>query len=167
MSPAVLVIGANGQSIQLPPLRLADPLGQVGSATIRAALKRSYPTYAFLRTPSKLPSDLSSHPTLKVIQGDAKDVSALRSAISQKNPPIDAVIVTAPMGDMGGRRSGYEEINQKIIEVVQAEQRDSGRKIKVWLMAGSAILEHPEIPGQYLNKLYVTSYLCSGDHGGI
>jgi putative NADH-flavin reductase len=127
--------------------------GQIGSSTVRAALKRSYPTYAFLRTPSKLPSDLSSDSALKVLAGDAKDSSAVASALSQKNPPIDAVVVAAPMGDMRGHRSGYEEINKNIIDAVRAEQEKSGRKIRLWIMAGAAILEHPEIPGTKINEL--------------
>lgn len=86
------------------------------------------------------------------MQGDASDANSVRLALKQE-PPVDAVIITAPMGDMRGRRSGFEDINHNIIQAIQAEQKEGGRKIRVWMMAGQAILEHPLKKGTYLNKL--------------
>jgi len=76
----------------------------------------------------------------------------VREALKQ-DPPVDAVIITAPMGDMRGRRSGYEQINRTVVQAIQAEQEETGRRIRVWIMAGQAIQEHPLKKGTYLNKL--------------
>lgn len=68
---------------------------------------------------------------------------------------VDAVIVAAPFGDMRGRRSGYEQIAKNVIDSINEVQRRTGqeRKIRLWLMAGSAVLEHPEVKGKYLSGL--------------
>jgi multimeric flavodoxin WrbA len=129
------------------------PAGKVGSATLKAALDRSIPTSAFLRTPSKLSSSLSSNPSCKVISGDAKSKSSVLSALNNDGQYITCVVIAAPYGDMRGRRSGYEEINENILRAVLEFQKEKGVEVKVWIMAGSAVLEHPEYKGRYLNSL--------------
>lgn len=158
-SPTVLVIGANGEyrfspdQTSLNMYRPALPtLGQIGSATLRAAIKRGYPTIAYLRTPSKLPADLQDG-NVQVVQGNALEAGSIRSAIQNNGKIVDAVVVAAPMGDMRGRRSGYEQIAENAIRGVKEAQKEKGTEIKLWLMAGAAVLEHPEIPGTYASDL--------------
>jgi putative NADH-flavin reductase len=137
-------------------LRLILPTnlsGKVGSATLQASLDRQIPTIAFLRNPSKLSSHFTSNPLCKTIQGDAKSRQSIASAIRNDGQPVTAVVIAAPYGDMRGRRSGFEEINENVLREVLEYQMEKGEKVKVWIMAGSAVLEHPEFRGRYLNTL--------------
>ncbi|KAM0751156.1 hypothetical protein T439DRAFT_355989 [Meredithblackwellia eburnea MCA 4105] len=141
MSPRVLVIGASGS---------------VGSATVLSSLSHGFPTIAFLRTPSKLPPSISNFPStslLTIHKGDALSLPALISAFKEHGK-VDAVVVAAPMGDMRGCRSGYEEIAKNVVEAVKKEQEERGERIKVWFMAGSAVMEHPEVQGRYLSSFF-------------
>lgn len=50
------------------------------------------------------------------------------------------------MGDMRGRRSGYEKICEVVVKAVQEVQKEEGRKLKLWIMAGAAVLGIPGKP---------------------
>ena len=60
------------------------------------------------------------------------------------------------MGSMRERgKTHYEEIARNVMEVVQEVQNEDkdGNRIKLWVMAGSALLGHPEYPDRLLNSL--------------
>lgn len=130
------------------------PPGAVGSATVQAALRKSIPTVAFLRTPSKLPADLATSPLLEIKTGDARSAADVRSALtSDPSRPITAVVLAAPFGSMRQRgTTGYEEIAKNTVGAVQEQQKQTGRKIKLWIMAGSAVLSHPDNRDRYLSS---------------
>lgn len=113
---------------------------------------------AFLRTPSKLPSDLSTSLLVHVVQGDASSASDVRQALAApakgSEGAISAVILAAPFGSMRERgKTGYETIAKNVVTAVQARQRETGQAIKLWTMAGAAVLDHPLYPGRKANSL--------------
>jgi hypothetical protein len=58
------------------------------------------------------------------------------------------------MGSMSTRgKTRYEDITRSVVEVVQEVQKAHGKRIKLWVMAGSAILSHPDFPDRLLNSL--------------
>ncbi|KAK7214639.1 hypothetical protein V2G26_002642 [Clonostachys chloroleuca] len=63
----VLVLGATGPS---------------GISLLRELLHRKYSTVAYVRSPSKIPDDISSNSKLTVIKGDMDDREALTKALS-------------------------------------------------------------------------------------
>ncbi|CAH0046618.1 unnamed protein product [Clonostachys solani] len=63
----VLVLGATGPS---------------GISLLRELLYREHSTVAYVRSPSKIPEDISSNPLLTVIKGDMNDREALTKALS-------------------------------------------------------------------------------------
>jgi hypothetical protein len=67
--------------------------------------------------------------------------------------PVEAVVIAAPCAGALFRDGVYEQININIIKAVQAEQRESGRKIRVWVMMSQAVMEHPARRGVYLRRL--------------
>ena len=93
---------------------------------------------------------------MKVVKGDATSPEAVGSAFTGSDPKdaISAVVLAAPFGSMRKRgATGYEEVLHNVLLQVMREQKSSGRKIKVWIMAGSAVLDHPVYKGRMLSGL--------------
>ncbi len=126
--------------------------GRVGSATVRASLARGHETIAFLRTPSKLPSELASNPLCRIYQGDAQNAQAIGAAI-RDHAPLKAIILTAPLGEMLGKNDDYTKIANIVIRAVHDAQMEQGSKIRFWIMAGAAVLEHPDHPGKFISDV--------------
>ncbi|KAH8827536.1 hypothetical protein DL96DRAFT_1708875 [Flagelloscypha sp. PMI_526] len=124
--------------------------GAVGSRTLKSCLTRNYTVTAFVRSPSKLPSDLVSYPNLTIVQGDAADSQAVTAAIEGH----DAVIQSAAFGSNfvfpWSNRTGSdlsEEIVRTVVDAavqVQKKRSAEGKSpLRVWAVSGLVLMDHP------------------------
>ena len=74
----------------MPHLAIFGGTGPSGQCVIEEALSRKYTVTIFARTPSKLPSSITSSPSVTVIQGTLDD----RDAITRAVTGADAVLST-------------------------------------------------------------------------
>lgn len=75
--------------------------GLCGIVFTRAALEAGHKLTLYVRNPSKLPSDLSTHPNLTIIPGELDDTSGL-----QKAAACGASIFISFAGPTLGKREG-------------------------------------------------------------
>lgn len=75
--------------------------GLCGLVFVRTALEAGHTLTLYMRTPSKIPSDLSSNPQLHVIEGALEDESGLRKAAG-----CGADIFVSLAGPTLGKREG-------------------------------------------------------------
>jgi NAD dependent epimerase/dehydratase family enzyme len=80
--------------------------GLCGLIFTRASLEAGHTITLYARTPSKIPSDLSSNPRLLIIQGELGDEEGLKKAV---NCGADVFISLA--GPTLGKREGTVRIN--------------------------------------------------------
>lgn len=66
--------------------------GGTGLATLKLALKDGNNVNVLARTPSKLSSLSSQYPNLHIIQGDIRDIPAIKSTLTIDNQVVDIVI---------------------------------------------------------------------------
>ncbi len=75
--------------------------GVCGTIFTRAALSAGHTLTLYARTPSKIPSDVSSHPHLHVIQGEFGDEDGLKKAAA-----CGATVFISMAGPTLGERKG-------------------------------------------------------------
>jgi uncharacterized protein YbjT (DUF2867 family) len=80
---------------------LLGATGLCGVIFIRAAVEAGHTLTLYVRTPSKLPADLSNHASVKVIEGELSDEDGLRRAAS-----CGANIFVSLAGPTLGKREG-------------------------------------------------------------
>ncbi|RYP48451.1 hypothetical protein DL768_005653 [Monosporascus sp. mg162] len=59
--------------------------GPTGICLLRELLFRKHPTIAYVRNPSKIPSELSANPLLEIVKGEIDDVEALSLAVAKSS----------------------------------------------------------------------------------
>ncbi|RYP79506.1 hypothetical protein DL769_002925 [Monosporascus sp. CRB-8-3] len=57
--------------------------GPAGICLLRELLFRNHPTIAYVRNPSKIPTELSANPLLEIVKGEIDDVEALSFAVAK------------------------------------------------------------------------------------
>jgi len=126
--------------------------GRIGSVALASCLKNGYNVTAFVRTPSKLPNDVVSHPNVTVFQGDALSKESLVNAIKNQ----DAVIQAAVYGsDSPFGTSDSEAVVRNIVEAVKEVQSasSSSRLIRLWVVSGQVLLDIPGTNGKIVGDL--------------
>ncbi|KAI5796411.1 hypothetical protein EDC01DRAFT_651427 [Geopyxis carbonaria] len=78
---------------------LLGATGGSGLCTISAALSAGHTVTAYVRTPSKIPAALTSHPRLRVITGTLGEVDKLQAALAGQDVVIS--LLGPPMSEMG------------------------------------------------------------------
>ncbi|KAH8813654.1 hypothetical protein DL96DRAFT_1472284, partial [Flagelloscypha sp. PMI_526] len=127
--------------------------GSIGSKALKSCLAHNYDVTGFVRSPSKLPSDLVSHENLTIVQGDAVDPQAVAAAIEGH----DAVIQSAAFGSNfvfpWSNRSGSdlsEEIVRTVVDAavqVQKKRTAEGKPpLRVWNVSGLVLMDYPPSP---------------------
>ncbi|RYP24667.1 hypothetical protein DL765_000394 [Monosporascus sp. GIB2] len=59
--------------------------GPAGICLLRELLFRNHPTIAYVRNPSKIPTELSANPLLEIVKGEIDDVEALSIAVAESS----------------------------------------------------------------------------------
>ncbi|MDI1489319.1 MAG: hypothetical protein OHK93_008597 [Ramalina farinacea] len=143
----VLVIGAAGKllngSFMLCPREAHLHKGRVGSAALAACLAKNHVVTAFVRSPSKLPLEVRTHPRIRVVRGDATSPASLVEAIRDQ----DAIIQTAIYGSNSPwGTSDSEKVIRTIvtaIKEVQSSRRLGATPIRLWVLSGQVLLDIP------------------------
>lgn len=132
------------------PILTAPTTGRVGSAALAACLSKKHTVTAFLRNPSKLPQELHSHPSLRIVQGDATHKTSLVDAIRDQDAVIQAAVYgsNTPFGT-----SDAEKVVRCTIEAVKEVQasrspRNGAQGIRLWIMSGQVLMDLPGYAGK-------------------
>lgn len=111
--------------------------GPAGICLLRELLHRNHTVIAYARSPSKIPSDLSSHPLLSVTKGEMNDLPTFSSAIKGCSTVISHL--GAQISDTHIAPSLYADMYR---ETVIPAMRQEGIK-RIFLM-GTMAIQKPE-----------------------
>ncbi|KAF1357580.1 hypothetical protein EJ07DRAFT_167496 [Lizonia empirigonia] len=128
--------------------------GPAGICLLRELLHRNHTVVAYARSPSKIPTDLSSNPHLSVVKGEMNDLNTFSTAINSCSTIISHL--GAQITDTHIAPSMYADIYRK---TVVPAMRNHGVK-RIFLM-GTMAIQRPEEEdsawrkGREEGKLYV------------
>lgn len=120
--------------------------GNVGSRMLPALLAHKHQVVAYVRNPTKIPSEAKSKLD-SIVVGSASDSAAIKTAILSHN--CDAVVNAAGLAAMTGFTSQGEfpaifaAVTQAALE---AGRERGGAPVRCWLMSGFGILDSPKKP---------------------
>ncbi|CAG8957217.1 hypothetical protein HYFRA_00009419 [Hymenoscyphus fraxineus] len=120
--------------------------GNVGSRMLPALLARNHRVVAYVRTPSKIPSEAKSKLDA-IITGSATDSEAIKAAIISHN--CDAVVNAAGVAAITRFHSqgDFSTIFAAVVKAAREAGRErGGAPIRCWLMSGFGILDSPKKP---------------------
>ena len=120
--------------------------GNVGSRMLPALLAHKHQVVAFVRTPAKISTEITSKLD-SIFVGSASDSAAIKSAILSHK--CDAVVNAAGVASMTGLTSQGEfpAIFAAVVQAtLEARRERGGAPIRCWLMSGFAILDSPKKP---------------------
>lgn len=123
---------------------LLGATGNLGSRLIPALLTHDHTTIAFVRSATKLaqllPQPINEH--LHVIEGDAKDATAVKQAVLDN--ACDAVVSTAGLAALAPwSKSDLPEIFRAVLTGVREAGEERGRPVRVWFLGGFGVLFYP------------------------
>ena len=117
--------------------------GRVGSAALAACLTKNHVVTAFVRSPSKLPLEVRTHPRIRVVEGDATSRASLVEAIRDQ----DAIIQAAVYGSNSPWATSDSEkvirTTVSAIKEVQSSRRSGATPIRLWVLSGQVLLDIP------------------------
>lgn len=111
--------------------------GPAGLCVIRELLYRTHPVVAYARSPSKIPSDLSSNPLLKIVKGEMNDYKAFSSALKGCS-----AIISQLGGDINNPNVSPTLYTDMYRDTVIPAMREHG--IKKILLMGTIAITRPE-----------------------
>lgn len=120
--------------------------GNVGSRMFPALLAHEHQVVAYVRTPTKIPSEAKSRLD-SIVVGSATDSAAIKAAILHHN--CDAVVNSAGLARTTGLTSQGEfpAIFAAVVQAaLEAGRERGGAPIRCWLMSGYGILDSPKNP---------------------
>jgi putative NADH-flavin reductase len=122
---SVLVIGASGR---------------IGLVAVQSCLDRGHTVTAFLRSPSKIPDSVRAHANIRIVQGDARDRSALQSAIHGQDAVIQAAVYgsNSPWGT-----SDSEVVVGAVIQAANDVSTSRGTPLRLWVLSGQVLMDLP------------------------
>ncbi|CAG8976125.1 hypothetical protein HYALB_00002407 [Hymenoscyphus albidus] len=131
--------------------------GNVGSRMLPALLARNHQVVAYVRTPSKIPSEAKSKID-SIVTGSATDSEAIKAAITSHS--CDAIVNAAGVAPMT-RFHSQGDFSTIFAAVVKAAALEAGRErggapIRCWLMSGFGILDSPKKP--YMMADYIPMF---------
>jgi nucleoside-diphosphate-sugar epimerase len=83
--------------------------GGTGLAVLKLCLEAGNAVNVLARSPSKLSHLSSQHPNLHVIQGDIRDLLAVKSTLTLDNKIVDIVVSSIGMSFKGGLNFGWND----------------------------------------------------------
>lgn len=122
---------------------LIGATGNIGTRLIPALLTHNHTVTAYVRSPTKLQSQLPPeiHQKISVIQGDAKDSHAIRQAILSAK--CEGVVNTAGVAAMAPwGKSDLPEIFRAVFDAVKLGGEQE-RPLRVWFLGGLGVLYYP------------------------
>jgi len=108
MSKRILVLGATGPT---------------GLAVVREALSRGHVVVAYVRTPSKIPSELAANKNLNVIEGELSSTANLSAALKE----VDSVV--SLLGPNKVRHPPVNHLSQYYPSIFDAMRESGVRRI--------------------------------------
>jgi nucleoside-diphosphate-sugar epimerase len=133
---------------------LLGATGNLGLRLIPSLLSHSHSVIAYVRSPDKLqlllPANL--HEQITVIQGDATDPQAIKSAIIDNK--CEGVVSTAGVAALAPwASSDLPEIFRAVVEAAREAGSERETPLRVWMMGGQGVLQYPGgRPGEMLCK---------------
>ncbi|EHK99780.1 hypothetical protein M7I_4275 [Glarea lozoyensis 74030] len=117
--------------------------GNVGSRLLPSLLAHNHSVVAFVRSPSKIPSEIKSKLAALVV-GSATDSNAIRTAILEHE--CDAVVNAAGVAAMTGftAQGEFTAIFEAVVKVCSEAGKERGVPIRCWFMSGFGILDGPK-----------------------
>lgn len=103
---------------------------------------------ALLRNPSKLPPEVSNHPRLHLIEGDATSHSSVVEALKDQDTVIQAAVCgsNSPYGTSDSEKVVRCIINA--VKEVQASRPPRSRPIRLWVVSGQVLMDIPGYGGK-------------------
>jgi uncharacterized protein YbjT (DUF2867 family) len=123
---------------------LVGATGNLGIRLVAALLTHGHSVVAFVRSSNKLESLLPSsiYRQIDVVQGDATDPIAIKSAII--NASCDAVVNTAGLAAMAPwGKSELPVIFHAVLDAVREAGAERNKPLRAWFLAGLSILKCP------------------------
>jgi nucleoside-diphosphate-sugar epimerase len=134
----VLVIGATGN---------------LGLRLIPSLMTHSHTVVAFVRSSSKLQSQLppSIFGRINVVQGSALDAAAIKAAILDNN--CDAVVNTAGLAAVAPwGKTDLPEIFSAVVKGIVEATEERQKPIRAWFLGGMGVLNFPGTSSMLSNQ---------------
>ena len=134
----VLVLGATGgvgDCVALFFLRYADPLA--GLLLIEYLLRDSHTVVVYARTPSKLPENITSNPSVTVVKGELTDKEALKGALAGVHAIVSALGPSVKKGPLHPAGTPLAKAYALLLEVM----REMG--VKRLILLGTSSMKDP------------------------
>lgn len=121
---------------------LLGATGRVGSKLLPALLAHRHQVVTYVRTPSKLPSVVTSR-VEAIVAGSGTDSASIKNAILSHG--CDAVVNAAGFAPVFSNRNDFPSIFSAVTNAaLEAGRQRGGRPLRCWLLSGWMIMDCPK-----------------------
>jgi len=133
---------------------LTGATGNVGSRLLPSLIAHKHQVILYVRNPSKLSADATSRAEA-IETGSGTDSEKIKNAILTYK--CDAVMNAAGLAPMFGKSEELLKIFAAVMDAaLAAGKQRGGAPVRVWLLSGQSLMDHPGAKGHKIMDLYVS-----------